>query len=142
MWPSQAENQHMKKVFLYLTLTLLTLSAAISQTNNKLVVLITRANWCPPCRANESKIKNDLIPAYAKSKDVTIVVNDITNKRTKASSKPALQAAGVYEASLKEQTTGSIALINPSTGKVVNRLHVVYDIEKMKKVIADALAGS
>lgn len=132
----------MKKVFLFFTFAFLITSVSFSQTSGRLVVMVTRANWCPPCRANEGKINNELIPAYSNSKEVRIVINDITNKRTKANSKPALQAAGVYETSLKEQATGSIALINPSTGKIINRLHVVYDIEKMKKAITDALRGS
>lgn len=132
----------MKKVLLFVTTMFLTLSAAFSQTNNKLVVMVTRANWCPPCRANESKIKNELIPAYADTKEVLIVINDITNRRTKANSKPALQRAGVYEISLKEQATGSITLIYPATGKIINRLHVVYGIEKIKTAIGDALRGS
>lgn len=103
--------------------------------------MVTKANWCPPCRASEGKIKNELIPAYSNSKEVMVVINDITNKRTRANSKPALQAAGVYEISRKEQATGSIAIIDPANGKIVNRLHVSYDIGKMKKVIADALSG-
>jgi thiol-disulfide isomerase/thioredoxin len=131
----------MKRIFLFLTLLLLTFSAVFSQNNKKLVVMVTRANWCPPCRANEAKINNELIPAYSTSKDVIVVTNDITNKKSKAKSKPVLQSAGVYEISLKEQATGSIAIINLANGKIVNRLHVVYDTERIKKAIADALAG-
>lgn len=103
--------------------------------------MVTWANWCPPCRANEAKINNELIPAYSTSKDVIVVTNDITNKKSKAKSKPVLQSARVYEISLKEQATGSIAIINLANGKIVNRLHVVYDTERIKKAIANALAG-
>jgi thiol-disulfide isomerase/thioredoxin len=131
----------MKRIFLFLTLSLLTTSVAFSQANKKLVVMVTRANWCPPCRANEGKINNELIPAYSTSNDVAVVINDITNKKSKARSKPVLQSAGVYEISLQEQATGSIAIINLANGKIVNRLHVVYDTERIKKAIADALAG-
>lgn len=130
----------MKKVLLLLTLSLLTIPSVFSQTNKKLVVMVTRANWCPTCRANEGKIKNELLPAYTNSKDVTVVINDVTNKRTKAKSKPVLQAAGVYDISLKEQSTGLISIINPLTGSILKRLYVSFSLTEMEKAIADALA--
>jgi len=119
-YPSPAENQHMKKVFLFLALSLLTLSAAFSQSNKKLVVQVARPHWCPPCRAKEGKI----IPAYSSSNDVAVVINGITNNKTKTKSNPGLQLAGVYEIAQKKLATGSIALINSVTGKIINRLHV------------------
>ena len=131
----------MTRLFLIMTMALLSSLATLAQNNKKLVVIITRANWCPACRSSENKINNDLIPAYSNSKDVTIVVNDITNKKSKAKSKPVLAAAGVYEQSLKEQASGSIALINLATGRVIDRLYVVYETEKIKKAISEALAG-
>lgn len=103
--------------------------------------MITRANWCPACRANDGKINNELIPAYSNAKDVAFVINDITNKKSKAKAKPYLESAGVYEISKKEQATGSIAIINLANGNIVNRVFVVYDTERIKKAIAEALAG-
>lgn len=105
------------------------------------MVLITRANWCPACRANDGKINNELIPAYSNDKDVAIVINDITNKKSKAKAKPFLESAGVYEISKKEQATGAIAIINLANGKIINRVFVVYDTVRIKKAITDALAG-
>ncbi len=104
--------------------------------------MVTHANWCPTCRANEGKINNELIPAFLNSKDVLVVINDVTNKRSKSKSKPELQSAGVYDISLMEQATGLITIINPSSGKIVSRMYVSYSLEAMKKTIADALAGS
>lgn len=103
--------------------------------------MITRANWCPACRANEGRINTDLIPAYTSSKSVVVVINDITNKKSKAKSKPALTAAGVYEQAQKEQASGSIIIINLANGNIVNRLYVVFDSERIKKAISDALAA-
>jgi hypothetical protein len=131
----------MKRIFLFLTLSLLTIPAVFSQTNKKLVVMVTRANWCSTCRANEGKIKNELLPAYTNSKEVIVVINDVTNRRTKAKSKPVLQAAGVYDISLKEQATGLVTIINPVTGSILKRLYVSYSLPEMEKAIADALAG-
>ncbi len=74
----------MKRIFLFLTLSLLAIPVVFSQTNKKLVVMVTRADWCPTCRANEGKIKNELLPAYTNSKEVAVVINDVTNRRTKA----------------------------------------------------------
>lgn len=102
-----------------------------------MVVLVTRANWCPTCRANDAKIKNELIPLYISSANVTVVINDVTNKRSKARSRSELVAAGVYEISLREYSTGAIALIDPQSGLILNRLYVSNSIETMKKVISE-----
>ena len=102
--------------------------------------MITRANWCPTCRANEGKIKNELLPAYSNSKEVVVVINEVTNRKTKAKSKPILQAAGVYDISLKEQATGLVTIINPLTGSILKQLYVSYSLPEMEKAIADALA--
>lgn len=103
--------------------------------------MVTRANWCPTCRANEGKINNELIPAYSGSKELAIVINDITNRRTKARSKPILQSAGVYDISLSQQATGVVIVINPSSGKIINRFYVSYSLDAMKKIINDAMTG-
>jgi len=132
----------MKKIILLFSLSLLVFSAAFTQTSKKLVVMVTRANWCPTCRANEGKIKNELIPAYSSSKDVLVVINDVTNKRTKNKAKPLLQSAGVYEIAQKEQATGVISLINPLTGKTINRIYVSYSLAEIKKAIEQALPKS
>ena len=125
----------MKRVFLFLALLLLTFSAAFSQSNKKLVVMVTWANWCPPCRANEGKITNELIPVYAVSKDVIFVINDVTNKRTKNKSEANLKATGVYEVSKNEIATGVISLIKLVTGKVINYLKVTQSAEQIEKTI-------
>ncbi|HEX9512544.1 MAG TPA: hypothetical protein VF939_18760 [Puia sp.] len=129
----------MKKAFLFLALSLLSFSAVFSQSNKQLVVLITRANWCPTCRANEGKIRNELVPAYSSSNNIEVVINDITNKRTKARSKPKLEAAGVYELSKKEVATGVIILINPATGQIINRLSVANPLEQIRQSITEAV---
>lgn len=131
----------MKKLYLFFALSLLAYSTAFSQSNKKLVIMVTRANWCPSCRANEDKINNELIPAFSGSKEVAIVINDVTNKRTRARSKPVLQSAGVYDISLNQQATGVVTIINASSGKIVNRFYVSYSLDKMKKIINDALSG-
>jgi hypothetical protein len=131
----------MKKLFLLLTISLLSFSASFSQSGKKLVVMVTRANWCPTCRANEGKIKNELLPAYSGSNDVTILFNDVTNKRTKAKSKVALEAAGVYAIAQGEQATGLVTIINSVNGIVLQRLYVSNSVADIKKAIAEALAG-
>jgi len=132
----------MKKLLLLFTLSLFVSSIAFSQPGKKLVVMVTRANWCPTCRANEGKIKNELIPYYSSSKDIVIVINDVTNKRTKNKATPLLQSSGVYEIAQKEQATGVISLINPLTGKTINRIYVSYSLDEIKKAIERALAKS
>lgn len=128
----------MKGNYLLLILLLCSQADAFSQSKSKLVVLITRANWCPTCRANDSKIKNELVPYYADSKEVIIVFNDVTNGRTKSRARPLLEAENVYDIARKEKVTGSIAIIKPSEGKIVARAYVINSIETIKNAIKEA----
>lgn len=128
-----------RKTILLVFLTLAAGSSSLAQNTEKLVVMVTRANWCPICRANDRKIKEELIPAYATSKEISIIFNDVTNGHTKKISKPKLASHGVYEIAQNEQTTGMITLINPATGQVLQRVHVMYPIEDLEKAIDDAL---
>ncbi len=127
----------MQKTVLFFIFLLIGSTIVYSQTNKKLIVLVTRANWCPTCRANDGKIKNELIPLYISSENVSVVINDVTNKRSKARSRSELMSAGVYEISLKEYSTGAIALIDPRSGLILNRLSVSNSFETMKKVISE-----
>ena len=130
----------MKKKYIVLTLLLFFQAASFAQSNRKIVVMITRANWCPTCRANDSKVKNELIPSFADSKDVVIVINDITNGRTKSKSKTTLQTEGVYEIAKEEKVTGSIAIINPAEGQIVGRVYLVNSVEAIKNAIKEAVS--
>lgn len=130
----------MKKKYIVFTLLLFFQVAAFAQTNRKIVVMITRANWCPTCRANDDKVKNELMPSFADSKDVVIVINDITNGRTKSKSKPFLQTEGVYDIAKEEKVTGSIAIINPVEGQIVGRVYVVNSVESIKNAIKEAVS--
>lgn len=130
----------MKKKYIVLTLLLFLQVASYAQSNRKIVVMITRANWCPTCRANDSKVKNELIPSFADSKDVVIVINDITNGRTKSKSKTTLLTEGVYEIAKEEKVTGSIAIINPAEGQIVDRVYLVNSVEAIKNAIKEAVS--
>ncbi|MBS1666967.1 MAG: hypothetical protein JST58_06290 [Bacteroidetes bacterium] len=132
----------MKKTFLFLALCLISATSLFSQSDKKLVVMITRANWCPTCKANESKIKTGLIPAYSASKDIEVVLNDVTNRRSKARSKPLLEAAHVYPIAEKELATGTVLLINPATGAILRKMYVSDSLEELKKGIDEALSKS
>lgn len=129
----------MKKLLLIIPLVFFVSAVSFSQSSKKLVVMVTRANWCPTCRANEGKIKDELIPAYESSKDVLVVINDVTNKHSKNKAKAILQSAGVYDIAQKEQATGVIALINPINGKIINHIYVSYSVDEIKKAIEQAL---
>jgi len=132
----------MKKTFLFLALCLISVTSLFSQSEKKMVVMITRANWCPTCRANEDKIKSGLIPAYNASKDIEVLVNDVTNRKAKARCKPMLEAANVYQIAVKELATGTVLLINPTTGAILRKMYVSDSLEDLKKGISEELSKS
>lgn len=108
-----------------------------AQSDHKLIVLITRANWCPTCRANDNKILKELIPSFSTDSNIFFLFNDITNKKSKTKAKPLLESAGVYEISLKEYFTGSIALIDSQNKTILKRVSVSNSLEAIKKSITE-----
>lgn len=91
----------MKKIRLIIASLLLSTGVASyaqmpeNSTDQKLIAVANKANWCGVCKANAERFTSVLLRYSAK--EVTIFVNDLTDEATKATSKQALEEAHVYE---------------------------------------------
>jgi hypothetical protein len=127
--------------------------------NSKLIAVVNRANWCMVCKANGERFGATLMPYAAKG--VTILMNNLTNETTIASSNTALKNAGVYKAvysvkrkgmgkmlqscglakdrTSKSLPSGIVTFINPATHKQLKQVSIAISDEEMKTTIDNLL---
>ena len=67
-------------VFMAVALSIVT---ATAQQNNKIIAVISKAQWCQICQANGEKVMRELIPVFNQSR-VQFIMNDFTNDKQKA----------------------------------------------------------
>lgn len=131
--------KNFKSIFV-VALLLLSLGA-LAQTKSKVIVVVTKADWCPTCKVHGSRVVSEVLLLY-KEAQVKIVVNDLTDKQTKATSKATLVAEGIEKATSKSNTTGEITFINTSTKKVISKISVAKSNDEIKKALDEAISKS
>jgi predicted protein tyrosine phosphatase len=67
--------------------------------------LLTKASWCVVCQANGQRFTKDIMPMIQENKEVQIIVNDLSDKKTTAMSRKALQKADIYDFAEKNPAT-------------------------------------
>jgi len=65
--------------FILLVSTMTVTVNAQTKETSKIVAVLNRADWCPVCKANETRIMQDVIPG-GKDFNVQFIINDLTNK--------------------------------------------------------------
>ncbi len=103
----------------------------------KVYAVINRADWCPACQANGSKVMNELTPA-CKNLYVKFVANDLTNEQTIANSTLELKKNNVFNAVKETKSTGLILLVDAKTKKVIKQISVTKPSEEIIKEITAA----
>jgi hypothetical protein len=132
----------MKKLKSILVFALFLLSlGAFAQTKSKVIALVTKADWCSTCKANGNRVVTEVLPLYQEPQ-VKIVVNDLTDKQTKATSNAILVAEGIAKISAKSNTTGQITFINASTKKVISKISVAKSNAEIKNAFDEAIRKS
>ncbi|GAC1310166.1 MAG: hypothetical protein NVSMB24_26870 [Mucilaginibacter sp.] len=129
----------MKKL---LVATLLFMGMAISgfAQNAKVIALVNKASWCPVCQANGPRFEKDIMPMAMANKDVQIVMNDLSDDKTKASSLPMLKKAGIVSFAKKNTDTGTLYFIDAKSKKLISQVSLAQSDEEIKKVFMAALA--
>ncbi|MEO8236011.1 MAG: hypothetical protein ABI549_11400 [Flavobacterium sp.] len=128
------------KLNLVILFTLLSISL-FAQTETKVIAVVTKADWCPTCVKNGGRVSKEILPLYQEP-TIKIVVNDLTNDATKASSKSALEPFGIEKVIAKSNTTGEITLINSKTKKIISKISVAKSNDQIKKAFDEAIAKS
>lgn len=73
----------MKKL-LFLSALFVAFAAPGFAQQAKVIAFINKANWCPVCKANGPRFEKDIMPMAMANKDVQIVMNDLSDDKTKA----------------------------------------------------------
>lgn len=132
---------------------------AQNSPNPKLIAVVNRANWCAVCKANGERF-GTILSSFS-TQGVNIYINDLTDEKTKETSKQALEKDNIYKAvntiprkgmgkalkscglvKDKEQTTdvaGIVTFIDPKTHKQLKQLSLAETDEEMKKNITKLL---
>jgi hypothetical protein len=129
----------MKKL---LVATLLFMGIAVSGFSQqaKVIALVNKASWCPVCQANGPRFEKDIMPMAMQNKDVQIVMNDLSDDKTKAASLPMLEKAGIASFAKKNTGTGTLYFINAKSKKLISEVSLAKSDDEIKKVYMAAIA--
>lgn len=127
--------------------------------NPKLIAVVNRANWCGVCKANGERFGNLLLP-YS-TQGLRVVVNDLTNDKTKQASLTELENMRISEAvnssprhgmgkmlkacglvkdkKMTSDVAGIVTFIDPKTHKQLKQLSIAVSDEEMNKTITQLL---
>ena len=74
------------------------------------------------------------------NKDVQIVMNDLSDDKTKTASLPMLKKAGIVSFAKDNTATGTLYFINAKSKKLISKVSLAQSDEEIKKVFMAALA--
>jgi thiol-disulfide isomerase/thioredoxin len=106
----------------------------------KVIVLLTKASWCPVCQATGPRFMKDVMPMVMNNKDVKMVMNDLSDKKTIAMSKDMLEKARVYNFAEKNPATGMLYFIDGKTKKLISKVSLAQSNDEIKKDYMEALS--
>lgn len=121
-----------------------TISQATNSTSNtdvqKVIVMVNTASWCPTCRKHGKRVEENVISDYRKNNMFQIIINDLSNKETKAVSKVNYTNAGLTEIAKNNKGTGVIYFIDAKTKKLISQISISKTNNEISKAFDDALA--
>jgi hypothetical protein len=123
----------LSKINFGLLLSFLVLSSLNSLTA-QVIAVVNKADWCPTCKANGPRVSKEVLANFGSDK-LTVIENDLSNKRTKEESKLKLAAIGLEEQLKGNKTTGIIILFDPKTKKELGRISVAKSNEEIETLI-------
>ena len=104
--------------------------AASAQTKSKVIVLLTKANWCSICIANGARTVANF-GNNNKDDFFQIVANDVTDKKSKTASIIDLKKAGIDKISKNYFAPGVLTFIDSKTKKVLSQITVANSDEEL-----------
>jgi YesN/AraC family two-component response regulator len=125
----------MKNIKLIIITILVSVSfTATAQTESKVIVLLTKANWCTICQANGGRTFANF-GNNNKDNFFQIVANDITDSKSKTASIADLQKAGVVKISKNYLAAGVLTFIDKKTKKILNQITVANSDEELTTIM-------
>ena len=118
------------KRFFIVTLFVIFIHAVQAQSDKKMVIVVNKADWCHVCQANGEKVMKEGIPVFENT-NISFVMNDLTDKTSKKNSRASLKEMKVYQAVKMEEQTGLLLLVDPASGKTVEKISVSEPADKL-----------
>lgn len=118
----------------------LSFAASAQNTQPKVIALLTKASWCPVCQANGPRFMKDVMPMVKKNIEVQMVMNDLSNDETKATSKAMLEKAGIYQFALKNPGTGMLYFFDAESKQLISKVSLAQSNEEIEKAYQEALS--
>lgn len=106
----------------------------------KVIVLVNTADWCPACMANGPRVEKNVVSKYMQNEKCQIVVNNMTDDKTKATSKESCDKAEITSVASKNTGTGMIYFIDSETKEIISQISVTKTDEEIIKAFDDAIA--
>ncbi|MDR0792331.1 MAG: hypothetical protein LBE82_03410 [Chitinophagaceae bacterium] len=130
-----------KKIGFAVLITVMSVFAANAQNASpKAIALLNKASWCPVCQANGARVEKDLMPMLMQDKNILLVMNDLSDDKTKAASKEMLNKAGIASIAKKNTGTGMLYFIDAKSKKVISSVSIAEPNEKIMMTYKEALA--
>jgi hypothetical protein len=133
----------MKQLFFSMVLVLAVSANAIAQnTNPKIIAVVNKASWCHVCKANGPRVEKDLMPMLMKNNDVLVVVNDLSDDKTKEASKAMIKKTGISNFTKKKTGTGMIYFLDAKSKKLISTISLAKSNDEIKMAFMNALSKS
>ncbi len=127
----------MKTLLTSLIFALFISLTANAQMDTKVIAVVNRADWCPACEKNGERAMTTLME-HNKNKAVRFIVNDLTDKATKAESAKKLQMAGLEQVMSSFKATGMVYFFDAKTKKLIDKISVVKSNSELAKTLENA----
>ncbi len=130
---------NIKKIGFAVLLTVFgVLSMSAQSTNPQIIAVVNKASWCHVCTANEPRVKKDLMPMLMQDPNVQVIVNDLSDKDTKAKSRHSLEEAGLTSFADENTGTGMIYFIDAESKKLISSTSLAESNENLMMAFEQA----
>ncbi|MEO9003580.1 MAG: hypothetical protein ABI288_02535 [Ginsengibacter sp.] len=131
----------MKHLFCAIALLMsISFTATAQKPQPKIIALLTKASWCYVCQANEPRFMKDIMPIIADNKDVKLLINDLSDKKTIAMSRRILQKVDIYDFAEKNPATGMLYFFSAEKKKLLSKISLAQSSEDIDKAYQKALS--
>lgn len=110
----------------------------VSET--KVIVLVNTASWCTACQANGKRVEQEVISAYMGNNKCQIVVNDLSDEKSKTASNENCSKAGIAKIAKANKATGMVYFINSKTKEIIGQISVIKTTEEIKAAFDKAIS--
>lgn len=113
---------------------------ALKNPPTKVIVMVNTATWCPACQANGKRVEQEVISSYMNNSKCQIIVNDLSDEKSKSISKENCSKAGISDVASSNKATGMLYFIHSDTKKIIGQISVIKTNEEIKAALEKALS--